>query len=116
MFCAILHRALCNYSVDFLVQRRRFLILCRHNINLYTQYMCNRALYTYINVCYVEAPTLEAATPTVFMAWLRTWHSLYPCIEPPGCKLYRIMGRFQSQSGSSGDEISVPTENRTTIT
>ena len=26
---------------------------------------------------YVYAPTLEAAGPTVFMAWLRAWHSLY---------------------------------------
>jgi hypothetical protein len=45
---------------------------CIHNI--YTEYMHNTALHTYINM-YVYAPALEVTVPTVFMVWLSGWNS-----------------------------------------
>jgi hypothetical protein len=49
-------------------QRRFFTVI--HTLCIYVQYVYNRALYTYINVC-ACIPALVALASSVFMIWLR---------------------------------------------
>jgi hypothetical protein len=63
--CATLQGALYYSIIDFVVLKSAFYAYAY----TYTQYMYNSIIHVYKRM-YIYAPLLEAAAPTVFMAWL----------------------------------------------